>query len=166
MAVYDAKLMREHLRKALFLPRLAGTALSAPPLDSMASSATRSPPRTHEISTRVALGAQLDAVHCLAFAGACGLRQPPSRSACPLPWLAAKFSSSFLYRVRPHDTATFVVVPLYSSPSSRYWRVGLRQGAQPQKTSKTPCDMSSRSRQILSGRWLLSLHILFLNFIC
>ena len=46
MAIYDAKLMREHLRKALFLPRLAGTALSAPPLDSMASSATRSPPHS------------------------------------------------------------------------------------------------------------------------
>jgi predicted permease len=120
MAVYNVETMEEHLRNALFLPRLAGTLfgvfgitgllLAAVGLYGIMSySVSR---RTREIGIRIALGSPLGAVERLivrqgmlltAFAVALGL---------PAALIGAKFSSSFLYGVHPHDALTFLTVPL------------------------------------------------------
>jgi predicted permease len=121
MAVYDAETMQQHLRKALFLPRLAGTlfgifgciglVLATVGLYGLISySISR---RTHEIGIRIALGARLDAVERLIIRQGMRLTAIAIALGLPAAWLAAKFSSGFLYGVRPHDTATFVVVPLF-----------------------------------------------------
>ncbi len=121
LAVYNAETMEEHLRAALFLPRLAGTLfgvfgvvgllLAAVGLYGVMSYAVSR--RTREIGIRLALGAQTGQVSglvvrqgmlltlialVLGLAGASAL---------------AKFSTSFLYGVSPHDLVTFVGVPLF-----------------------------------------------------
>ncbi len=120
MAVYNQETMEDHLRSALFLPRLAGTLFAVFGVTGlvlaviglygiMSFSVSR---RTREIGIRIALGSPLGAVERLivrqgmlltAFAVALGL---------PAALVGAKFSSSFLYGVQPHDTVTFLSVPL------------------------------------------------------
>jgi predicted permease len=120
LAVYNEETMEEHLRSALFLPRLAGTLFGVFGITGlllaivglygiMSYSVSR---RTREIGIRIALGSPLGAVERLivrqgmlltAFAVALGL---------PAALVGAKFSSSFLYGVHPHDTVTFLSVPL------------------------------------------------------
>jgi len=121
MAVYDTETMQEHLRKALFLPRLAGTlfgifgfiglVLAAVGLYGVMSfSVSR---RTHEIGIRIALGAQLNAVQQLIVRQGMVLAAIAIAIGLPVAWAAAKLSSSLLYGVRPHDTVTFLTVPLF-----------------------------------------------------
>jgi predicted permease len=121
MAIYDAETMQEHLRKALFLPRLAGTlfgifgciglTLAAVGLYGVISySVSR---RTREIGIRIALGAQLHAVRRLIIRQGMLLTAIAIALGLPAAWLVAKFSSSFLYGVHPHDTMTFATVPLF-----------------------------------------------------
>lgn len=120
LAVYNEETMADHLRSALFLPRLAGTLFAVFGITGlvlaviglygiMSFSVSR---RTREIGIRIALGSPLGAVERLivrqgmlltAFAVALGL---------PAALVGAKFSSSFLYGVQPHDTVTFLSVPL------------------------------------------------------
>ena len=121
MAIYDTETMQEHLRKALFLPRLAGTlfgifgciglTLAAVGLYGVISySVSR---RTREIGIRIALGAQLDAIRGLVVRQGMVLTGIAIALGLPAAWVAAKFSSSFLYGVRPHDAVTFAGVPLF-----------------------------------------------------
>jgi predicted permease len=121
MAIYDAETMQEHLRKALFLPRLASTlfgifgciglVLAAVGLYGVMSySVSR---RTREIGIRIALGAQLDAVQQLILRQGMSLTAIAIALGVPAAWAVAKFSSSFLYGVRPHDLVTFTAVPLF-----------------------------------------------------
>jgi predicted permease len=121
MAIYNVETMQEHLRKALFLPRLAGTlfgvfgciglALAAVGLYGVMSySVSR---RTREIGIRIALGAQLDAVRGLVLGQGMRLTAVAMAIGLPAAWAGAKFSSSFLYGVRPHDTVTFATVPVF-----------------------------------------------------
>jgi predicted permease len=121
MAVYDTETMQEHLRKALFLPRLAGTlfgifgfiglVLAAVGLYGVMSySVSR---RTHEIGIRIALGAQLNAVQRLIVRQGMLLAGIAIVIGLPAAWAAAKLSSSFLYGVHPHDTVTFLAVPIF-----------------------------------------------------
>ncbi|MGC2511611.1 MAG: ABC transporter permease [Acidobacteriaceae bacterium] len=121
MAVYGVETMREHLSKALFLPRLAGTlfgvfgfiglTLAAVGLYGVISYSVAH--RTHEIGIRLALGAPLSAIRGLVLRQGMSLIVIAIAIGMPAAWFAAKFSRSFLYGVRPHDPITFLVVPLF-----------------------------------------------------
>jgi predicted permease len=121
MAVYNSETMEEHLRDALFLPRLAGTLfgifgivgliLAAVGLYGIMSySVSR---RTREIGIRIALGAQIGSVQRLIVRQGMLLTIIALALGVPAALVAAKFSSSFLYGVHPHDLITFVTVPLF-----------------------------------------------------
>jgi ABC-type antimicrobial peptide transport system permease subunit len=121
MAVYNAETMQEHLRQALFLPRLAGTlfgifgfvglALAAIGLYGVISySVSR---RTREIGIRLALGAQRSAVRQLILRQGMILTIIAMVIGLPAAFALAGVLSSFLYGIRPHDIMTFTVVPLF-----------------------------------------------------
>ncbi len=121
MAVYNAETMEQHLRQALFLPRLAATLfgvfgfvgllLAAVGLYGVMSySVSR---RTREIGIRIALGAQLGAVHRLILRQGMMLTVIALALGLPAAFALAGILSSFLYGIRPHDTLTFTVVPLF-----------------------------------------------------
>jgi predicted permease len=121
MAVYNSETMQEHLRQALFLPRLAGTlfgvfgfiglVLAAIGLYGVMSySVSR---RTREIGIRIALGAQLSAVHRLILRQGMMLTVIAMAVGLPATFAVAGLLSSFLYGIRPHDTMTFTMVPLF-----------------------------------------------------
>jgi predicted permease len=120
MAVYNVETIEQHLRSALFLPRLAGTlfgafgfiglTLAAVGLYGVMSySVTR---RTREIGIRVALGSPLRAVQQLILRQGIVLTCIGLALGLPAAWMAAQFCASFLYGVRPHDTLTFIAAPL------------------------------------------------------
>jgi predicted permease len=120
MAVYNAETMEEHLRSALFLPRLGGALFGTFGLTGlllaaiglygiMSYSVSR---RTREIGIRIALGAQIGAVQRLVVRHGMLLTAIAVGLGLPAALVAAKFSSSFLYGVRPHDLVTFLTVPL------------------------------------------------------
>jgi predicted permease len=121
MAVYGVETMQQHLSKALFLPRLAGTlfgvfgfiglTLAAVGLYGVISYSVAH--RTHEIGIRLALGAPLNAIRGLVLRQGMSLIAIAIAIGMPAAWFAAKFSRSFLYGVRPHDPITFLVVPLF-----------------------------------------------------
>jgi ABC-type antimicrobial peptide transport system permease subunit len=113
--------MEEHLRDALFLPRLAATlfgvfgfiglTLAAVGLYGVMSySVSR---RTREIGIRMALGAQTGAVQRLIVRQGMTLALIAVGIGLPAALAVAKLSASLLYGVRPHDVATFVSVPLF-----------------------------------------------------
>jgi ABC-type antimicrobial peptide transport system permease subunit len=112
--------MEEHLRSALFLPRLAGTLFGVFGITGlllaaiglygiMSYSVSR---RTREIGIRIALGAQIGAVQRLIVRQGMLLSAIAVALGLPAALVGAKFSSSFLYGVRPHDLVTFLTVPL------------------------------------------------------
>jgi ABC-type antimicrobial peptide transport system permease subunit len=111
----------EHFRSALFLPRLTGTLftifgalellLSSVGLYGVMSySVSR---RTREIGIRAALGAPVGAVQRLVIRQGMFLALIAAALGLTAAWAVAKFSASILYGVRPHDTVTFTVVPLF-----------------------------------------------------
>ncbi len=121
MAAYNPETMQEHLRQALFLPRLAGTlfgifgfiglVLAAIGLYGVMSySVSR---RTREIGIRIALGAQLRAVHRLILRQGMMLTVIAMALGLPAAFAVAGLLSSFLYGIRPHDTMTFTMAPLF-----------------------------------------------------
>jgi predicted permease len=121
LAIYNAKTMEEHLRDALFLPRLAGTLfgvvgivgllLAAVGLYGVMSySISR---RTREIGIRMALGAQSGGVQRLVVRQGMALTLIAVALGLGAAWAVAHLMSSFLYGVPPHDPMTFTVVPLF-----------------------------------------------------
>ena len=121
MAVYNSETMQEHLRQALFLPRLTGTlfgifgfiglVLAAIGLYGVMSySVSR---RTREIGIRIALGAQLSSVHQLILRQGMVLTVIAMALGLPAAFALAGILSSFLYGIRPHDILTFTIVPLF-----------------------------------------------------
>ena len=121
MAVYSVETMETHLRSALFLPRLAGTlfgvfgfvglALAAVGLYGVMSySVSR---RTREIGIRIAVGASLGAVQRLIVGQGMRLTLVAMLVGLPTALVVARFCSSFLYGIRPHDAVTFTLVPCF-----------------------------------------------------
>jgi predicted permease len=121
MAVFNAETIEEHLRSALFLPRLAGTlfgtfgfiglVLAAVGLYGVMSYAVSR--RTREIGIRIALGAQLAAVQRLILRQGMTLTVIALVLGFPAAMAVAKLFNSFLYGVRPHDVVTFTIVPIF-----------------------------------------------------
>ena len=121
MAVFNVETMQEHVRDALFLPRLAGMLfgifgligliLASVGLYSIMSySVSR---RRREIGIRMALGAQVGGVQRLIVRQGMLLALVAVAIGIPGAWMAAKFATSFLYGVHPHDLLTFTAVPLF-----------------------------------------------------
>lgn len=121
LAVFNVATMPEHLRNALFLPRLAGTlfgvfgfvglVLATVGLYGVISySVTR---RRREIGVRMALGAQVRAVQGMIIRQGMVLAAIAVLLGIPVALAVAKFSASFLYGIQPYDGPTFVGVPLF-----------------------------------------------------
>jgi predicted permease len=120
MAVFNVATMQEHIKDALFLPRLAGilfgvfgaiglTLATVGLYGVISYSVSR---RTREIGIRMALGAQVGAVQRLVVGQGLVLTLIALAIGLPGAWMASKLASSFLYGVSPHDLATFVAVPI------------------------------------------------------
>jgi predicted permease len=120
MAVFNVATMQEHIKDALFLPRLAGilfgvfgaiglTLATIGLYGVISYSVSR---RTREIGIRMALGAQVGAVQRLVVGQGLLLTLIALAIGLPGAWIASKLASSFLYGVSPHDLATFVAVPV------------------------------------------------------
>ena len=121
MAIFNEATMEEHLRDALFLPRLAGTLfgvfgivgllLAALGLYGVMSySVSR---RTREIGIRMALGAQTGGVQRLIIRQGMRLALIAMVLGLAAALAVAKLFAAFLYGVRPHDVVTFTAVPLF-----------------------------------------------------
>jgi predicted permease len=119
MAIYNAETMDEHVRTAYILPRLAATlfgifggiglVLAGVGLYSVMSySVSR---RTREIGIRMAMGAQPGSVERLVLRQGLMLSLIAVALGWPVAWMVAKFATSFLYGIQPHDVFTFTVVP-------------------------------------------------------
>ena len=119
MAVYNLETMDEHVRAAYVLPRVAamlfgifgaiGLVLATVGLYGVMSFAVAR--RTREIGIRMAMGARPAAVLRLVLRRGIALTLTAVALGWPAAWMLAKLSSSFLYGIRPHDAATFTVVP-------------------------------------------------------
>jgi predicted permease len=121
LAVFNIETMEEHLRGALFLPRLAGTLfgvfgvmgllLAAVGLYGVMSySVSR---RTREIGIRMALGAQPAGVRRLIVWQGMVLTLVALVLGLGAAFAVTKLFTSILYGVRPHDLLTFTVVPVF-----------------------------------------------------
>jgi predicted permease len=121
MAVYNVETMEEHLRSALFLPRLAGTLFGVFGLlglmlagvglyGVMSYSVSR---RTREIGIRLALGAQRAGVERLIVRQGMVLTAIALAIGLGAAWMAARFCESFLYGIHAHDPLTFMVTPVF-----------------------------------------------------
>jgi predicted permease len=121
LAIFNAATVEEHLHDALFLPRLAGMLfgvfglagllLAAVGLYGVISySVSR---RTHEIGIRMALGAQLGSVQRMVVSQGLWLTLIALIIGMPIAFALARFSSSVLYGVAPHDLTTFTLVPAF-----------------------------------------------------
>lgn len=120
LAVFNVQTMDEHLRDALFLPRLAetlftvfgsiGVVLASVGLYGVVSYSVSQ--RTKEIGIRMALGAKTGAMQRLIVQGGMWLAVVSIGLGLPIAFAAARMATSMLYGVRPYDVATFTVVPI------------------------------------------------------
>jgi predicted permease len=121
LAIYGVQTMQDHLREALFLPRLAGTlfsvfgsvglVLAAIGLYGVMSySVSR---RTHEIGIRMALGAEASGVQRLIVGQGMRLTLVALLIGLPTALGVAKLATSFLYGVQARDVVTFTIVPIF-----------------------------------------------------
>ena len=121
LAVFNVETMEEHLRSALFLPRLAGALfgvfgltgllLAAVGLYGVMSYAVGR--RTREIGIHLALGAQPGDVRRLVVRQGMLLALIAIALGMAAALAVTKFAAGFLYGVRPHDLVTFTGVPLF-----------------------------------------------------
>jgi predicted permease len=121
LAIFDAETMQEHLRDALFLPRLAGTlfgvfgflglSLAAVGLYGVMNYWVSR--RTREIGIRVALGARIGEIQGLIIRQGMVLTLIAVIPGLAAAWAVSKLFNSVLYGVAPHDLVTFTLVPLF-----------------------------------------------------
>jgi predicted permease len=121
LAVYNEETIEHHLRGALFLPRLAGTlfavfggvglALAAIGLYGVMNYSVSL--RIREIGIRMALGAPARNVQSLILGRGFLLTLIALAIGLPAAFLISKLFSSILYGVKPHDTITFVTIPIF-----------------------------------------------------
>jgi predicted permease len=120
LAIFNMQTMEEHMREALFLPRLVGVLfsvfgfvgllLASVGLYGVMSYSVSQ--RTKEIGVRMALGARAAEVQKMVVRGGMRLALLSIVLGLPLALAAAKLASSLLYGVQPWDVATFTLVPL------------------------------------------------------
>jgi ABC-type antimicrobial peptide transport system permease subunit len=120
MATYNEATMEEHLRDALFLPRLAATLfgvfgvsgvfLAAVGLYGVMSYAVSR--RTKEIGIRMALGAQVEGVQKMIVGQGMKLVGVAMVVGLAAALAVARLFAAFLYGVRADDVVTFVSVPV------------------------------------------------------
>ena len=121
LAIFNAETIEEHLRDALFLPRLAGTLFGVFGFVGlllagiglygvMSYSVSR---RTREIGIRLSLGAQIGGLQRLIIRQGMMLALIAVGVGLAAALAVAKLFAAFLYGVQPHDLVTFIVVPLF-----------------------------------------------------
>jgi ABC-type antimicrobial peptide transport system permease subunit len=121
LAIFDATTMEEHLRDALFLPRVAGTlfgvfgfvglTLAAVGIYGVISYAVSR--RTREIGIRLAVGAQSGEIERLFVRQGMALTLVALAPGFAGAWAISKLFSSFLYGVPSHDVAIFSLAPCF-----------------------------------------------------
>lgn len=120
LAIFNAETMEEHLRDALFLPRLAGTLFGIFGLIGLSLAAVGLygvmsywvSRRTREIGIRLAIGARIGEVQQLIIRQGMTLTIIALAPGLAAAWAFARLFTSFLYGVPAHDAATFTIVPL------------------------------------------------------
>ncbi len=120
LPIFDAKTIEEHLRDALFLPRLAGAlfgtfgflglGLASVGLYGVISHWVSR--RTREIGIRLALGARAGEVQRLVIRQGMTLAVVAMVPGLLIAWSSSRLLASFLYGLSNHDTVTFTYVPL------------------------------------------------------
>ena len=121
LAIFNVATMQEHLRDALFLPRLAGTLFGVFGLLGLSLAAVGLygvmnywvSRRTREIGIRLALGAQIGSIQRLIVRQGMVLTAVAVAPGLAAAWALAKLFPSILYGVPPHDLAIFTLVPLF-----------------------------------------------------
>jgi predicted permease len=121
LATFSTQTMEEHVREALFLPRLVSTLfgvfgitgllLASVGLYGVMSYSVSQ--RTKEIGIRMALGAKAEEVQSLIVRGGMKLAILSVVLGVPMALGGAKLATSMLYGVQPYDVATFTVVPAF-----------------------------------------------------
>jgi predicted permease len=121
LAVFNEETMEQHLRGALFLPRLAGTLsavfggvgllLASIGLYGVMNYTVTL--RTREIGIRMALGARAGNVQALILRQGLQLVAIAFAIGLPAAFFVSKLFNSILYGIRPHDLVTFIGVPLF-----------------------------------------------------
>ncbi len=121
LAIFNVETMQEHLRDALFLPRLAGTlfgvfgflgvTLAAIGLYGVMNYWVSR--RTREIGIRLALGARIGSVQRMIIGQGMVLTLIAFVPGIAAAWALSKLFTSVLYGIRPHDLAAFTLAPLF-----------------------------------------------------
>lgn len=121
LAIFGVETISEHLRDALFLPRLGGVlfgtfgfiglSLAAVGLYGVMNSWVSR--RTREIGIRLALGARVGQIQGLVVWQGMVLTLCALLPGLAAAWAVSKLFSSALYGVRPHDWPTFIFVPIF-----------------------------------------------------
>ncbi len=120
LAIFNIQTIEQHLKDALFLPRLVGTlftvfaaiglALATIGLYGVMSYSVSQ--RTKEIGIRMALGARIESVQHLLLTEGMRLALASIAIGLPLALAASKLATTMLYGVHPYDAITFTLVPI------------------------------------------------------
>jgi predicted permease len=121
LAIFNVETMEEHLRDALFLPRLAGWLFGVFGLLGLSLAAVGLygvmnywvSRRTREIGIRLALGAQIGGVERLIVRQGMALTAIAMVPGLAAAWVLTKLFTRVLYGVPPHDWVIFTMVPLF-----------------------------------------------------